>query len=246
MRNHAQPPESNRHDGGRPRRNDDDFDERGDDAAHLGDGESERRRAFSRGEYGDGYDPSRDRDRWRSPQGGDRLEEQRPYRGLDREEPTRGRYGRDFGERDEPQPGRFERSRAYQTTRDEEDMRERHFGAGSWSGGGMPARAYESSERRENPFDHLERGSHESRRYGAPPRGYQRSEQRLREDICDALMRRPELDASDVEVKVEQGEVTLEGSVRDRRQKLLIEQVCDSILGVQDVTNHLRVKRASL
>jgi hypothetical protein len=87
------------------------------------------------------------------------------------------------------------------------------------------------------------RSGGEGRRFGAAPRGYQRSDERIREDICDALMRRSELDASDVEIKVSQGEVTLEGNVSDRNEKFLLEQISESIPGVKDVTNSVKVKR---
>ncbi|MGY2490348.1 BON domain-containing protein [Cupriavidus sp. CP313] len=50
--------------------------------------------------------------------------------------------------------------------------------------------------------------------------------------------------ASDVEVRVEQGVVTLEGSVPDRLQKYRIEDIADETFGVKDLVNHLRVARA--
>ena len=50
-------------------------------------------------------------------------------------------------------------------------------------------------------------------------------------------------DASDVEITVSQGEVTLTGMVRSRADKWGIEDVADSILGVQDVHNQIRINR---
>lgn len=79
--------------------------------------------------------------------------------------------------------------------------------------------------------------------YGRGPRGYTRSDERIREDICDRLTSHGELDVSDVDVKVEGGEVTLEGRVDSRRVKHAIENVADSVLGVLDVHNHVRVTR---
>lgn len=77
---------------------------------------------------------------------------------------------------------------------------------------------------------------------GKAPKGYTRSDERIREDICERLMSSP-YDASDVEITVSRGEVTLTGTVRSRADKWGIEDVADTILGVQDVHNQIRVSR---
>ena len=74
------------------------------------------------------------------------------------------------------------------------------------------------------------------------PKGYQRSDERLREDVCERLSHSG-LDVSDVSVNVAEGEVTLEGNVRNRQTKHAIENCADDCLGVKDVHNHLRVVR---
>lgn len=74
-------------------------------------------------------------------------------------------------------------------------------------------------------------------------RAYKRSDERIRADVCDCLMQEPQVDASDIEIKVSEGTVTLAGTVESRRIKHLAEHLCASIPGVQDVTNRLRVKR---
>lgn len=53
------------------------------------------------------------------------------------------------------------------------------------------------------------------------------------------------LDASDVEIQVKSGEVTLSGTICDRREKYQMEELADSIPGVKEVTNQLRIKRAN-
>ena len=78
---------------------------------------------------------------------------------------------------------------------------------------------------------------------GRGPKGYQRSDDRIREDICEVLMQHGEIDASEVEVEVQNGEVTLRGTVEDRRQKRLIEDVLEEVSGVRDVQNQLRVQQ---
>lgn len=78
---------------------------------------------------------------------------------------------------------------------------------------------------------------------GRGPKGYQRSDERIREDICDRLADDPHLDASGMEVRVQDGEVILEGNVDERRMKHRIEDMCDSVSGVKDVRNNMRVQR---
>ena len=78
---------------------------------------------------------------------------------------------------------------------------------------------------------------------GRGPKGYQRSDARIREEICDCMTEDPMLDASEIEVEVKQGEVLLSGSVTSRDQKRRAEDVAERIGGVRDVTNQLRVMR---
>ncbi|WP_437332143.1 BON domain-containing protein [Sorangium sp. So ce394] len=78
---------------------------------------------------------------------------------------------------------------------------------------------------------------------GRPPKGYKRSDERIREDICDQISDHPDLDASDVEVKVQNGEVVLTGTVRERRFKHQLETLAERISGVTDVRNEIRLYR---
>jgi osmotically-inducible protein OsmY len=78
--------------------------------------------------------------------------------------------------------------------------------------------------------------------YGTMPKGYSRSDERIREDVCDRLSH-GHIDPSDVSVTVQEGVVTLEGFVISRSEKFHAEEVADSVLGVKDVENRLRVRR---
>jgi hypothetical protein len=80
------------------------------------------------------------------------------------------------------------------------------------------------------------------RKIGKAPKNYSRSDERIREDVCDRLMQRWEVDASDVDVQVKDGEVILSGIVSERRAKRVIEDIAEDVLGVKDVTNHIKVK----
>jgi hypothetical protein len=76
---------------------------------------------------------------------------------------------------------------------------------------------------------------------GRGPRGYTRSDERIREDVNDWLMEDRYVDASDIEVAVANGEVTLSGSVDRRETKRRAENIASGVLGVKDVHNRLRV-----
>jgi hypothetical protein len=79
---------------------------------------------------------------------------------------------------------------------------------------------------------------------GVGPRGYQRSDERILEDVSERLTRHGQIDASDVEVEVQNGEVALRGMVENRRAKRLAEDILDDIPGVNDIHNQLRVRQA--
>lgn len=78
---------------------------------------------------------------------------------------------------------------------------------------------------------------------GKGPKGYVRSDQRIREEICEILSDDFRIDASDISVEVRDGVVLIEGSVPDRLQKHRVEDIADSCSGVKDVNNSLRVSR---
>ncbi len=79
--------------------------------------------------------------------------------------------------------------------------------------------------------------------YGRGPRGYRRSDERIKDDIHDRLTFDPEVDAELIVVEVLEGEVTLRGEVDDRDQKRRAEDLVESVPGVRDVSNHIKVKR---
>lgn len=80
---------------------------------------------------------------------------------------------------------------------------------------------------------------------GRGPRGYRRTDEQVRCDVCDRLWEHPRLDATDVEVRVENGEVILLGTVASREAKREAEAVAESAPGVEDVRNELRVRRGT-
>jgi hypothetical protein len=74
------------------------------------------------------------------------------------------------------------------------------------------------------------------------PKGYKRSDERVKEDICERLMQSGHIDSSEVTIEVTQGLVVIEGTVPDRRMKYAIEDIAEAALGVNDVDNRVRVQ----
>jgi len=119
-----------------------------------------------------------------------------------------------------------------------QDWRREHGGArGWWDRTKDEVRSWmgdaDAEERRR--MDHQGRG----------PRGYTRSDARISEDINDRLTDDWGVDATDIEVAVSNGEVTLTGSVDSRMAKRRAEDIAAYVSGVKDVQNNLRVKRAA-
>ncbi|MCY1215717.1 BON domain protein [compost metagenome] len=124
-------------------------------------------------------------------------------------------------------------------------------GTQGWQSGSAPDVRARQTPRGRDPYrqftgynermDLYRGGPRQARPVG--PRNYQRSDARILDDLCEQLARSARLAVEDVEVRVEQGVVTLEGSVPRRQQKYRIEDIADEVYGVKDVVNHLRVAR---
>jgi hypothetical protein len=77
---------------------------------------------------------------------------------------------------------------------------------------------------------------------GKGPRGYRRSEERVKDEACEILARDFFLDASEIEVELKDQVLTLKGEVGSREDKRRAEDLVAEIPGVADVQNQLRVK----
>jgi hypothetical protein len=120
---------------------------------------------------------------------------------------------------------------------------------GGYSGGGMTGREGQWGGEGWNQAtggwrgEQRERGGQGSQHMGRGPRNYKRSDQRIEEDINEQLTRHPMIDASEVEVTVQNCEVTLRGNVDHREAKRMAEDVAESVFGVKDVNNQIKVKQ---
>ncbi len=102
----------------------------------------------------------------------------------------------------------------------------------SWFGDDDAQRRRSTDERR---------GEHR----GKGPKGYTRSDDRIKDDVNDRLSDDTNVDASDIEVMVEACDVTLTGTVKSRWEKRQAEDLAESISGVKNVENRLRVTSAA-
>jgi hypothetical protein len=154
-----------------------------------------------------------DRDRrWEQEPGRNRRREDRDSDGRRDEEHGPPRFGRGDGDR-----GVWRRSAA-----DDIGM--------NWTRRGL----HDAGDPRQG---HRGEGPHR----GRGPKGYMRSDERIREDVNDRLTEDSWLDASNIEVRVTAGEVTLGGTVAERLDKRRAEDLADSVSGVIDVQNNLRL-----
>jgi osmotically-inducible protein OsmY len=76
---------------------------------------------------------------------------------------------------------------------------------------------------------------------GHGPSNYTRTDERIREDASERLTDDWSVDARNIEVKVSNGEITLDGTVRSRDQKRRAEDLVEDLSGVKHVQNNLRV-----
>ena len=116
-------------------------------------------------------------------------------------------------------------------------------GRSEWLGGGDEPGSWADRERYGTRSFTMGRGGMGGPYAGRGPRGYQRSDERIREDVCDRMCEHGGLDASDIEVRVNNAEVTLVGTVRERQDKRLAEDLADQVSGVREVHNQIRVSQ---
>lgn len=152
-----------------------------------------------------------------------RYDEGQQYGGQGNFQSGGNYYGSDYNDRNSGRGHNEERS-WWNRTSDE---------VSSWFGD-------EDAERRR------ERDRNQSGRYrGKGPRNYNRSDDRIKEDVNDRLSDDPFVDASEIEVTVSSGEVTLTGTVDHRSSKRRAEDLAESVSGVKNVENRLRVGQRS-
>lgn len=91
-------------------------------------------------------------------------------------------------------------------------------------------------------------GLEDQRRWPAPgpyagkgPKDYSRADDDIRKDACELLTRHGGIDASDINVSVHNGDITLSGNVPDKHMRREAEDALEGMSGVKDVNNQLRI-----
>ena len=77
---------------------------------------------------------------------------------------------------------------------------------------------------------------------GRGPRGYQRADERIQDELHERLTAHGLIDPTDIECRVVNGEVTLTGIVDSRAAKRAAEDLAEDIYGVRQVRNELRIQ----
>ncbi len=144
-----------------------------------------------------------------------------------------GYYGSRYGSINEWNRGRdFESNAGYRENYD-------RLTTGQWP------EVQEAADRRGfdlHAYELARRGVHR----GKGPRGWQRRDQRIEEDINDLLTEDPYIDATEIEVRVNKGDVTLSGTVENRAMKRRVEDLAEDVSGVRNVENRLRPAQPSI
>lgn len=148
------------------------------------------------------------------------------YRGNSRRGQTD--YGRaDYG-------AGAENSRTHQPGFDHGAQHQNRRGYYSAHQGGFPNQPNETSFGQENYNPNSQRGK--------GPKNYQRNDQRILEDINDRLTDDRHIDASDIEVSVQHGEVILSGQADSRQAKRHAADLAEAVSGVRHLENRIRVR----
>ena len=214
--------------------------------------------AGGRGGYGSesgDYEPNRWRDTY-SPQGSGRYDTQPSQswrsqgdgwrdsgRGYGDESGNMSRYGGgQYGGRN---PGRQDYGQGHygQGGRGDYGQSAGQYGAESWRGYGDESRGGAFGRNWSDVANRQGNGRQSASTFaGRGPKDYQRSDERIREEVSDRMTDDHDLDASEISVEVRGGEVTLTGTVRTRDQKRRAEDLAEQCSGVGEVTNNIRVK----
>ncbi|XGC81586.1 BON domain-containing protein [Bdellovibrio bacteriovorus] len=75
---------------------------------------------------------------------------------------------------------------------------------------------------------------------GKGPKNYQRSDERIYEEICEILTLDPDVDASDIEVEVRNGEVTLSGTTETKSLARYVENSIEHVTGIKNILNRIK------
>lgn len=111
-----------------------------------------------------------------------------------------------------------------------------------WKRPGMRSGDYSKSK--DHNHDHRNYSSIENF-YGRGPKNFKRSDESIKEEACELLFWSSQVDATNIEVSIEDGCIFLDGHVSSRYAKKEAEAIVEDIVGISDVQNRLIVKTES-
>ncbi len=121
-----------------------------------------------------------------------------------------------------------------------QNARQDYFNDNRKSEGSMWNESF-TSERDRNQYGRYNRNT-SGGFFGKGPKGWKRSDDRIKDDVSEALYRDYHVDASEIEVDVKEGVVTLSGTVESRDAKRSAEECIENLSGVIDVHNRIRIQ----
>ena len=80
---------------------------------------------------------------------------------------------------------------------------------------------------------------------GKGPKGWQRSDEHIRDAVCSTLTWHRDVDPSDIEIGVVHGAVMLSGTIADAVQKRLVESIVSGVVGVREIQSEIHVESDS-
>lgn len=78
---------------------------------------------------------------------------------------------------------------------------------------------------------------------GKGPKNYQRSDRRIYEELGEELRHNPTIDASEIEFSVRDRHIYVRGFVKSKTEKWLVEDILESLHGIEGITNELKLRR---
>ena len=105
--------------------------------------------------------------------------------------------------------------------------------------------AYRYPEKRKEPRRDIDRYNNEHGHSGKGPKDWKLSDEKIRERVCEVLLHSHEVDATEMDVTVEDACVYLKGNISSRGMKRVAEDLVGSIPGVDDVFTELKIKNTS-
>ncbi|MBD64388.1 MAG: hypothetical protein CME62_04230 [Halobacteriovoraceae bacterium] len=103
----------------------------------------------------------------------------------------------------------------------------------------LPEERYRSKVSFQSP--HMSVEENQTDYTGIGPKGWKRPDGNIKEEACSILERDQYVNASDLDVNVDDGVITLSGTIKNRQMKRRAENILENISGIHDIQNSLKL-----